>query len=61
MVLVNAELDSTLGPILKAKADSAGLVFTHTDVDEPGVAFTLIRYLRLAGLARSQPETSRQL
>ena len=50
VVLVNAELDSTLGPILKAKADSAGLVFTHTDGDEPGVAFTLIRYLRLTGL-----------
>src|SRR5215469_14195869 len=50
VVLVNAELDSTLGPILKSKADSAGRVFTHTDGDEPGVAFTLIRYLRLTGL-----------
>jgi predicted homoserine dehydrogenase-like protein len=50
VVLVNAELDSTLGPILKVKADSSGLVFTHTDGDEPGVAFTLFRYLRLTGL-----------
>jgi predicted homoserine dehydrogenase-like protein len=50
VVLVNAELDSTLGPILKSKADSAGVVLTHTDGDEPGVAMTLLRYLRSGGL-----------
>jgi predicted homoserine dehydrogenase-like protein len=50
VVLVNAELDSLLGPILKARADSAGVVVTHTDGDEPGVAMTLLRYLRLLGL-----------
>jgi predicted homoserine dehydrogenase-like protein len=48
--LVNAELDSLLGPILKAKADRAGVVVTHTDGDEPGVAMTLFRYLRSLGL-----------
>src|SRR5580700_9296776 len=50
VVLVNAELDSLLGPILKAKADRAGVVLTHTDGDEPGVAMTLLRYLRSLGL-----------
>lgn len=50
VVLVNAELDSLLGPILKARADSAGVVVTHTDGDEPGVAMTLLRYLRSLGL-----------
>jgi len=50
VVLVNAELDSLLGPILKEKADQAGVVITHTDGDEPGVAMTLLRYLRLVGL-----------
>lgn len=50
VVLVNAELDSLLGPILKAKADRAGAVLTHTDGDEPGVAMTLLRYLRSVGL-----------
>jgi predicted homoserine dehydrogenase-like protein len=50
VVLVNAELDSLLGPILKAKADQAGVVITHTDGDEPGVAMTLLRYLRSVGL-----------
>jgi predicted homoserine dehydrogenase-like protein len=50
VVLVNAELDSLLGPILKAKADAAGVVLTHTDGDEPGVAMTLVRYVRTLGL-----------
>lgn len=50
LVLVNAELDSTLGPILKARADRAGVVMTDTDGDEPGVAMTLLRYLRSIGL-----------
>ncbi len=50
VVLVNAELDSFVGPILKAKADRAGVVVTHTDGDEPGVAMTLLRYLRSLGL-----------
>jgi predicted homoserine dehydrogenase-like protein len=51
VVLVNAELDSLLGPILKVKADRAGVVVTHTDGDEPGVAMTLLRYLRSLGLS----------
>jgi predicted homoserine dehydrogenase-like protein len=50
VVLVNAELDSTLGPILAARAARAGLVLTNTDGDEPGVAMTLLRYLRSLGL-----------
>jgi predicted homoserine dehydrogenase-like protein len=50
VVLVNAELDSLVGPILKIKADKAGVVLTHTDGDEPGVAMTLLRYLRSLGL-----------
>jgi predicted homoserine dehydrogenase-like protein len=49
-VIVNAELDSLLGPILKARADQAGVVLTNTDGDEPGVAMTLFRYLRGLGL-----------
>ena len=49
-VIVNAELDSTLGPILKARADRAGVILTNTDGDEPGVAMTLLRYVRSLGL-----------
>src|SRR4029077_5396718 len=50
VVLVNAELDSLIGPILKVKADDAGVVLTHTDGDEPGVAMTLFRYVQSIGL-----------
>ena len=50
LVLVNAELDSTLGPILKHKADRKGVVITNTDGDEPGVAMTLLRYVKSLGL-----------
>ncbi len=50
VVLVNAELDSLLGPILKVKADEAGVILTHTDGDEPGVAMTLFRYVQSLGL-----------
>ncbi len=49
-IMVNAELDSTLGPILKLRADQAGVVLTNTDGDEPGVAMTLLRYVRSLGL-----------
>jgi len=50
VILVNAELDSLIGPLLKTRADKAGVVLTHTDGDEPGVAMTLLRYLRGLGL-----------
>jgi len=50
VVIVNAELDSALGPILKFHADRAGVVITNTDGDEPGVAMTLLRYVRSLGL-----------
>ncbi len=50
VVLVNAELDSLIGPILKEKAERAGVVVTNTDGDEPGVAMTLFRYLKSLGL-----------
>ncbi|PYK11758.1 MAG: NAD(P)-dependent oxidoreductase [Verrucomicrobia bacterium] len=50
VILVNAELDSTVGPILKFHAERAGVVLTNTDGDEPGVAMTLLRYLRSVGL-----------
>lgn len=50
VVLVNAELDATVGPILKVKADAAGVILTNTDGDEPGVTMNLMRYVRSLGL-----------
>ena len=49
-MLVNAELDATVGPILKRRADAAGVVITNTDGDEPGVTMNLLRYVRTIGL-----------
>ena len=34
---MNAELDGTLGPILKRRADAAGVVCSNSDGDQPGV------------------------
>ncbi len=50
LVLINAELDSTLGPILKKYADEAGVIYTQTDGDQPGVIMNLIREVELMGM-----------
>lgn len=50
VVLMNAELDATIGPILKVYADRAGVVITNTDGDEPGVAMNLYRFVKTVGL-----------
>jgi predicted homoserine dehydrogenase-like protein len=49
VILSNAELDATLGPILKVYADKAGVVITNTDGDEPGVAMNLFRFVQSIG------------
>ncbi len=49
LVLLNAALGATAGPILKWEADRAGVVFTDTDGDEPGVAMNLVRFVRTVG------------
>ncbi|HEB86959.1 MAG TPA: NAD(P)-dependent oxidoreductase [Gammaproteobacteria bacterium] len=49
IVLMNAELDATLGPILKVYADKAGVVITNADGDQPGVIMNLFRYVEGIG------------
>lgn len=49
LVLVNAELDATVGPMLKVMADEAGVVMTNADGDEPGVAMNLLRFVSSVG------------
>lgn len=49
IVLINAELDATLGPILKTKADAAGVVLTDMDGDQPGVLVNLMRQVMILG------------
>ena len=50
VVLMNAEVDATIGPILKARADQAGIVLTNADGDQPGVTMNLYRFVRGLGV-----------
>ena len=50
VVLVNVEMDATVGPILRQYADRAGVIITDSDGDEPGVAMNMIRFVRSIGL-----------
>lgn len=50
VILMNAELDGTIGPILKQKADQAGVILTACDGDQPGVEANLYRYVQSIGL-----------
>jgi predicted homoserine dehydrogenase-like protein len=50
VVLMNAELDGTVGPILKVHADRAGVVLTNADGDQPGVQLNLHRFVRGIGV-----------
>jgi predicted homoserine dehydrogenase-like protein len=49
-ILMNAELDGTVGPILKRHADRAGVVYTNADGDQPGVEGNLYRFVRGIGV-----------
>lgn len=50
IILMNAELDSTIGPLLKTKADAAGVVMTNVDGDQPGVIVNLYRFVKSMGV-----------
>lgn len=50
VVLMNAELDGTLGPLLKKKADTAGVIYTSADGDQPGVEMNLYRFVKGLGV-----------
>jgi len=49
VVLMNAELDATVGPILKKYADKNGVVITNADGDQPGVLMNLMRFVETVG------------
>ena len=50
VVLLNAEVDGTVGWALKQRADAAGVVCTGADGDQPGVQLNLLRFVRSIGL-----------
>ena len=49
VILMNAELDATVGPLLKVYADRAGVVITNADGDQPGVVMNLLRFVKTIG------------
>lgn len=50
IIMMNAELDATVGPILKVYADKAGVILTACDGDQPGVEMNLYRFVKSIGL-----------
>lgn len=50
VVLMNAELDATIGPILRIYAKKHGVILSACDGDEPGVQMNLVRWVRGLGL-----------
>jgi len=49
-LVINAELDTTLGPILKVLADRAGVTVSGLDGDQPGTELNLYRFVKAMGL-----------
>lgn len=50
VILMNAELDGTIGPILKKYADENGVVYSNVDGDQPGVTLNLYRFVKGIGV-----------
>nr|MBD3622662.1 NAD(P)-dependent oxidoreductase [Sunxiuqinia sp.] len=50
VVMMNAEVDGTIGPILKKYADEAGVILTFADGDQPGVEMNLYRFVKSIGV-----------
>ncbi|MBV7332043.1 NAD(P)-dependent oxidoreductase [Chloroflexi bacterium TSY] len=49
VVMVNVEADVTVGPILRHLADSAGVVYTLVDGDQPGCTMNIVDWSRSLG------------
>jgi predicted homoserine dehydrogenase-like protein len=50
LILMNAELDATLGPILQTYANARGVILSACDGDQPGVEINLFRFVSGLGL-----------
>ncbi|HTF18345.1 MAG TPA: hypothetical protein VK658_09755 [Chryseolinea sp.] len=50
VVIMGAELDGTVGGILKVYADKAGVILTNADGDQPGVEMNLFRFVKGIGV-----------
>jgi len=49
IVVMNADMDATVGPILKVRAKQAGVVLSAADGDQPGVTMNLYRWVTSIG------------
>ena len=50
VVLMNAEIDATIGPILQIYAEKYGVILSACDGDEPGLQINLYRWVKGLGL-----------
>lgn len=50
VLLMNAEIDATIGPIMQTYAARHGVIFSACDGDEPGVQINLYRWVKGLGL-----------
>ena len=50
VVLMNAEVDATIGPILRVYGKKYGQILSACDGDEPGVQMNLVRWVQGLGL-----------
>jgi predicted homoserine dehydrogenase-like protein len=50
VVLMNAEVDATIGPILQVYAKKHGVILSACEGDEPGVQMNLVRWVKGLGL-----------
>ena len=49
VIMMNAETDATVGCALKQLADAAGLVYSNSDGDQPGVLKRMVEYVQGIG------------
>lgn len=50
VIMMNAELDATIGPILNVYANKAKVILSACDGDQPGVEMNLYRFVKSIGL-----------
>jgi predicted homoserine dehydrogenase-like protein len=50
VVLMNAEVDATIGPVLRTYAKRSGVILSACEGDEPGLQMNLFRWVRGLGL-----------
>lgn len=50
VILMNAELDATIGPLLQVYAERHGVILSACDGDEPGIQMNLCRWVQGLGL-----------